>query len=55
MQECAFGKWKLIVEVSEAMTSRHTSVIERIHKARRQRPSMHKEDALQMRKEILGR
>ena len=45
MQEWAFGKWKLVVEVSEAMTSRHTSVIERIHKAMRQRPSMDKEDA----------
>ena len=45
LQEWAFGKWKLIVEVSEAMTSRHTSVIERIHKAMRQRPSMDKEDA----------
>ena len=55
MQEWAFGKWKLIVEVSEGMTSRNASVIERIHKAMRQRPSMDKDDALQMRKEILGK
>ena len=46
MQEWAFGKWKLVVEVSEAMTSWHTFVIERIHKAMRQRPSMDKQDAL---------
>ena len=55
LQEWAFGKWKLVVEVSEAMTSRHTFVIERIHKAMRQRPSMDKQDALQMRKDILGK
>ena len=55
MQELAFGKWKLVVEVSEAMTSRYLFVIERIHKAMRQRPSMDKQDGLQMRKDIVGR
>ena len=55
LQEWSLGKWKLVVEVSEAMTSRHTFVIERVHKAVRQRPSMDKQDALQMLTEIVGR
>ena len=55
MQEWAFGKWKLVVEASEAMTSRHFSVIERIHKAMGQRPSMDKQDVVQIRKDIVGR
>ena len=53
MQEWAFGKFKLVVEVSEAMTSRHTSVSKRIHKTARQKPSMDKQDALHMR-DVLG-
>ena len=55
MQEWAFWKWKLVVEVSEAMTSVHTFVMERIHKVMRQRPSMDKPDVLPMRKDIVGR
>ena len=55
MQEFIEGKWKLFVEVSEAMTSRHAIVIQRIHKAMMQRPNMDKQDALAMRKDIVGR
>jgi len=56
LQELIEGKWKLVVEVSEAMTSRHAPiVIGKIHKAMMQRPNMDKQDALAMRKDIVGR
>ena len=37
------------------MTSRPAIVIQRIHNAMMQRPSMDKQDALAMRKDIVGR
>ena len=55
LQEFIEGKWKLVVEVSEAMTSRHAIVIGKIHKAMMQRPNLDKQDALAMRKDIVGR
>ena len=55
LQEFIEGKWKLVVEVSEAMTSRHAIVIGKIHKAMMQRPNMDKQGALAMRKEKVGR
>ena len=45
----------MVVEVNEAMTSRHAIVIQRIHKAMMQSPNMDKQDALAMRKDIVGR
>jgi hypothetical protein len=55
LQEFIEGKWRLVVGVSEAMTSRHASVIQRIHRAMMQRPNMDKQDALDMRKDLVGR